>query len=219
VTTKRLVLGGSALGVVSAVAWFDLSAGQATLVASAVAIAVSPWLAAPLRRGGGWLRRAPERRRSLEGLERRLVRGVVTTSALMAVSVLGPWVVGGRGAGGGLDLPHPVAQSGVLVLLAALGGCTVVLLTAPSVAAPVGALLAGAVGTAATLDVREYFGEACPSFGPAGVLGLFCAEPTAGWGLRLATIASVALLSIGLVWLCVAALKLVHARRPATPGL
>lgn len=217
---RRLVLGGLAAAVVvAAVLLLDARLNVLLLLALAVALAASPRLLRPLDRGaralGARALRSPERLGSLDRRERTLVLGAACCAALMAVSVVGPWL-GGSGA---LALPYGVTYDGWVVLIAGLAGCALVVLAAPSSVGGACALIAGTVGASAAFEVRDAAGDACPWNGGGGnVLGIFCMQPTIGWGLQLATIGSVGLFAVGAAWLCIAGLRSLQQRRPTAPG-
>ena len=217
-------------GVVAAVAWPTSPPAPASPRSPlAVAVGVSPWLAAAARSGCAAGSRsckpgAPDVR--LEGSDTASARrGVATTlGALMAVSVLGPWV--DQRLAAWVDERRAAARrqraSGVVVVLARgarrLRGRA--WLTAPSAGGGVSARSPASAVTAATLDVRDVpRRRSCPSFDPGERARAVLCGADGGLGPSAATIASdCPAVDRASAWLCVVAVRLMHARLAGHAG-
>jgi hypothetical protein len=125
---------------------------------------------------------------------------------MMIAGTFGPWM----GGSSGFWLARRVAYDGWVVLAAGLTGGVLAVRFGRSSLARACALVAGTVAAASVFDVRDAVNSACPE--PGGgptTLGIFCAPPSVGWGLELATVGA-----LGLVGTSVVALAAAGIRRP-----
>jgi hypothetical protein len=132
-------------------------------------------------------------------IDRTAVVIALGSAAVMVFAVFGPWVSEGGPWRGGLARVHDVGYNGWMFLVAGLAGGVLTVLAARSQVSRVWVLAAGALGAASAFQVLENIDDRQCLPAPANTLWFFCASPSAGWGLYLARIASLALLCAGAV--------------------
>jgi hypothetical protein len=152
------------------------------------------------------IRPSLEELRPTETRQRLAAAAAVASAGLVVAGVFGPWFDYHDGRDG-LDLARYVGHGHEGWLVLASGAAA--LLLAPLVSSPlVGAaeIVIGMVAAASALAVRARIDEACPYLGVSeSGFGLFCLQPSVGWGVQLATVGALGLFAVGLASVLAAA--------------